>query len=518
MELSNVGKAPKMQLPIFEKAVTTDVVGDFSLPDYQPEIKRLLRIRASVMPPTGFCTSAGVEMSGAINYFVLYTGSDNKLYCAPLITEYSVSTPMDGDLPQIDSDSLFATCENRVESTVGRVSAPRRLNIKTKLHSTVKAYADSIQQIDTDGADNNSDTIEKLEAQANCCRLATAQSQPILLSDDVILDKANAEMRVVCAEGQVFVSGVTASSEGAVCRGEMLLKITLSPDAEAEDADCRPVIMWRKLPFEEKVEINALDKEYSATARGYCTDLSVEVEEGQLHVECAALLEILAQKNESISYVKDIYSTRRDSTEKYAKKVIHRAEKAINCNFTLSDSLLLNESGIDGTSLLADVCGTAVAESVSCDDGRCVVSGKANFHLLLTSNGEYSFAEIQLPFKYEADCDAVGEVVLCDSNAEIISCRARMDGERIGIDAEIAMMLRIATKEDLSVLESVSFKSDVVRRRGEYVVCFPATGDTLWSVAKRYHAPMAMLTVANDLPTAAPDDANALDGIGYLIV
>jgi hypothetical protein len=93
-----------------------------------------------------------------------------------------------------------------------------------------------------------------------------------------------------------------------------------------------------------------------------------------------------------------------------------------------------------------------------------------------------------------------------------------MDCERIGIDAEIALMLTIATKESLSVLESVSFKNDVVRRRGEYVVCFPAEGETLWSVAKRYHAPMAMLTVANDLHAAAPDDANALDGIGYLIV
>jgi hypothetical protein len=290
------------------------------------------------------------------------------------------------------------------------------------------------------------------------------------------------------------------------------------PESDEEDVDDRPVILWRKLPFDEKVEISGLDKEYSAAARGYCTDLSVEVEEGQLHVECAALLEAFAQKNESISYVKDIYSTRMDSTEKYAQKNVHYAQKTANCNFTLSDSLLLNESGIDSAAQIADVCGKATVESISCESGRCVVLGKADFHLLLTSNGEYSSAEIQLPFRYEADCNAGGEVILCDSEADVISCRARMDGERIGIDAEIAMMLRIASPEKLSVLESVSFKNDVVRRRGEYVVCFPAADDTLWSVAKRYHAPMAMLTVANALPSTAPDDKNALDGIGYLIV
>ena len=59
----------------------------------------------------------------------------------------------------------------------------------------------------------------------------------------------------------------------------------------------------------------------------------------------------------------------------------------------------------------------------------------------------------------------------------------------------------------------------MTRRRGEYVICFPAPTDTVWSVAKRYHAPMAGLTAANNLPAGVKADGKeSLEGVGYLIV
>ena len=40
-----------IQVPINEKSVMTDLSGDFTLPDYHPVIKRLLKIGAAVLPP-----------------------------------------------------------------------------------------------------------------------------------------------------------------------------------------------------------------------------------------------------------------------------------------------------------------------------------------------------------------------------------------------------------------------------------------------------------------------------------
>ena len=46
-------------------------------------------------------------------------------------------------------------------------------------------------------------------------------------------------------------------------------------------------------------------------------------------------------------------------------------------------------------------------------------------------------------------------------------------------------------------LTEADFGDEVTRRRGEYVICFPAPTDSLWTVAKRYHAPIAALTAVN---------------------
>jgi hypothetical protein len=94
-----------------------------------------------------------------------------------------------------------------------------------------------------------------------------------------------------------------------------------------------------------------------------------------------------------------------------------------------------------------------------------------------------------------------------------------MDGERVGVDAELAVSLRTYRPAPFTALSEFTVGEEVTRRQGEYAVCFPAPADSVWSVAKRYHAPMAALTAANNLPAGIrPDGAESLEGVGYLIV
>ena len=95
---------------------------------------------------------------------------------------------------------------------------------------------------------------------------------------------------------------------------------------------------------------------------------------------------------------------------------------------------------------------------------------------------------------------------------------ARPDGERVGIDAEVAVSLTVSCPQPLTVRSGMTLGADIKRSRSEAVICFPAPGDTLWSVAKRCRAPLSDLSAANDLPAAAPDSPASLEGVGYVIV
>ena len=67
MEDIRYSEGKYIQVPINEKNVITEMSNDFTLPDYQPEIKRLLHVSASVLPPTKYVGDSESELSGGID-------------------------------------------------------------------------------------------------------------------------------------------------------------------------------------------------------------------------------------------------------------------------------------------------------------------------------------------------------------------------------------------------------------------------------------------------------------------
>ncbi len=535
---SPVGEQAGVQLPVCRRTLTTDLSGDFSLPDYQPEIKRLLRVGVSIPSPEVYTSGDNVDLDGTMDYFVLYMGNDNQLYCAPLSTNYRMSLSLSDErerekdhgrplgAPSPLDGELTCTCDVTAEPVTGRVTSPRHLNIKSRLKAAVKVYGTCQLSTNSQG-EPMPDSVERLSATAPTACLFRGTGEPLALQDDMILNAADGgEQRVVCAEGQVMIHETAAGQNTVTCRGDVLLKLTLCPAEVAEGEDALPVISTRKIPFSQVVEVPGVTPDCACCARGACTEMSIEVEEGHLHSDLGVVLEVMAQKEQAAAFTKDLYSTRKETKGGYATYPTQRALGCFNGNFTLSDSLTLSDVGIHPSSRVMDVTATAYPEAITADaaKNRCVLTGRCRIHLLLYREGEYNAAELELPFRYEKEMGTMGKLaegVLpeFDGSVKAVSCRARMDGERVGIDAELAVALRLTAPDSLTTLASVTFGEDVTRRRGEYVICFPAADDTLWSVAKRYHAPLVPLGAANGLSLPEePDKAGSLEGTEYLIV
>ena len=534
-----------VQLPYPARHLTAEVTGDFTLPDYQPEIKRLLRIGVNLLPPDPNKSSS--DLMGRMDYYVLYVGQDGGVYCAPLSTEYRLEYPSEGNtgaMPAAMGEPTVCLCDLSSEVPVGRVVSPRRLHIRCRVKARVRAYGEC--PLGPWGADGEDDpTVETLTAEVPVGRLYQALSEPLVLGDDIILSPAEGEMRVVCAEGQIMMTEAAPAHGTVNCRGEVLVKLTLCPadtvgdllaelvaDAPTEKKPPALTILQRKIPFSQTVGMEGVTPDCAATANGYCSEITVQMDEGRLHLDVGVLTEVRAQQNEDVTCVADLYSTRREGACRYADYPAEVELRALNGNFTLSDSLPLTEVGIDPAARVVDVTATAFPEELTADPnkGRCLLTGKCRCHLLLLKDGDYTTAELELPFRYEFDdltlVKSASEANLqadsapaFDGNVGVVNCRARMDGERVGIDAELAVSLRTHAPAPFTALTDVGFGSEVTRRRGEYVICFPAPTDTVWSVAKRYHAPMAGLTAANNLPAGVKADGReSLEGVGYLIV
>ncbi|MBQ4090719.1 MAG: hypothetical protein IJC64_00215, partial [Clostridia bacterium] len=212
------------QIPICEKVNMTELSGDFTLPDYQPEIKRLLKISANVLPPSKYLGDSRAEFAGNIDYFVYYTGSDNEIYCAPLTDEYKIEVPIErGADWQVSNITGNATVLCDLVS--GRVTSPRKINVKCRLKSISRIFGDVATSRGFEGASGEN---EVLTCVSPLSRTVFASSDMIRLADEMIIDNQSGEVRVISADGRALISEVTCAEGTVSCRGEVYLKMLMS--------------------------------------------------------------------------------------------------------------------------------------------------------------------------------------------------------------------------------------------------------------------------------------------------
>ncbi|MBQ8410038.1 MAG: hypothetical protein IJY39_14355 [Clostridia bacterium] len=497
-----------LQLPLGEKTVTTELSGDFTLPDYQPEIKRLLRVGAEVLPPSKYIGSREAELEGSIDYYVYYTGSDNEVYCAPLSTEYKVSIPMETTEEQ-GILNLNVDVTVIPDLVIGRVTSPRKLSIKCRLRTRAEAFGEMALE---DGFDSETDGVEVLYGDAEVTRTCWGTGEQLRLSDEMIADSREGELRVISGEGRVLMNEIGVADGHISCRGDLYLRLMMS----REDGTA-PYTAVRKLPFSQNIPVEGVRADYSASARGSLCDMSITVEDGRVCIDVGLILEARACGNESVCYVKDAYSTERKTDCRYRSVRMPTDGTSFHGNFTLSDSVALEDVGLSAGVSVVDVSGMVTPEECGFERDKCTVTGKAKFSLLTQKDGEYSVSDVELPFRYEVKTQ--GEAIEACCEAAVVSARARVDGERVGIDAEIGIGGAMRSMAEASILDAVDFGEALTRAKGVYVICYPSAEDSLWSVAKRYGTPQAIIAKENSLPSdLPPDSAESLSNAKYLMI
>ena len=501
-----------LQIPLCNKTVLTEVAGDFSLPDYQPEIKRLLRIRPCVLPASHYAGAGNAEFAGTLDYYVLYMGNDGGLYCAPLHTEYLISAPFE----EGQGSATLCMADVVPESVVGRVSAPRKLNIRCRLSAGVRIFGTLPACERTEGVVDPF-SVERLRGEQTAAHVGYGIGDVVRLGEDILTDAKGRNMRLVCAEGQVHVQEASCSAGAVNCRGEVELKLMLSAEEQGSLPDPVPTYLVRKLPFSGSVPVSAAQPGAECCVIGNCAELSVAVEETFMHAEVGVMLQAHVMANRTVSYTKDIFSTKKACESEYETYELPIAIRALNGNFTQSDSLPLAEAEISAGCSIVDVCGSAEAQEMTWERGRCTLCGVGHYVVLTHADGEVAPHELALPWKYEFEC--AQEPQDWRAHVQVLSCRARVDGERIGIDAEIACAVEAWESTEARVLSSVSFGQATTAEKGSFVVCYPSSSDSLWSVAKRYGTALSGIRAANGLDNDVPADCyESIEGHKYLIV
>ncbi len=494
-------------------AVTCESTGEYTLPDYMPEVKRVLRVDADASIAGQYESGDRTDIGGDTRYTLLYTDPEGNLAAAELDGTFEGSVNVPAGSPMM--------VYPRVENASCRLGGPRKVSLRAGISLHPAAYRRV--SIEPPVVEEAVGQVEQLLRPMHVSTTAYFHAGDVSLTDSVKCDGAcvplttNAKVlvrEVKCEEGEVRV------------RGEVWLTTLCNSEAGS------PVTLSCKIPFEECISCDDVAPDFTGIAQAGCRRVMCDVTEGSngwnAVFDVTMNIDGMAVRNSMEEVVTDLYATSYEMKPKQESVTGRYYPVAQMANFTV-DGMIPRENFGGGDEPLRVVDARAAVASANCVPDGCVVAveGELRVSCILAcdaSDGSYRCESFDMPYKVRINCkEAVphGTTLTCEVNC--ISCRARADGARLGVDAELGMTLLGTCAETMEIIRSASPDPDapVTREEGAIIAAYLSSEDSLWSIGKRYHIPLADIASANSLPDEAleePSLAHHLDGLTRLMI
>ncbi|MBE6597855.1 MAG: hypothetical protein E7638_00270 [Ruminococcaceae bacterium] len=463
----------KLALKRFDTTHTLDVTEDFSLPDYIPEVRRIVGVQASPSVDGKYLNGDELEADGTVSYTVLYLGGDGGLCSVPLTTAFDGRIPVkstEGDVFGTDDLSLSSSAEN----VICRVTAPRRLTLssKVKMRLFSQKTVDCAEKI---SAEDKKASVKLKKDKAEYAAVKALRSN-IECGGEL---REREGTKVISAVGSLSINDAKVTKDGISVMGEARISLLLlTPDGVYTTAKGRCAVDT-VIPCDTA---NAM----GAAAYGRCLMCEIDTAEDGLitwNMECDIDCDCMMGGETEISTDGYCADYRDECT--YTDAAALSALKGVNGRLTVSGTKAVRPG-----MTWAGGWGKAAFDKAEQNGRRLTLTGNAVITSILCGEGEATAEECVIPVKYECETDGKesgGELVgKCEFS--VCDVGGRCDGETLNVTAELAINGVFLGERGLRYLETMTIDENAptARRKNVLTICVPDEGESEWDVMKRY--------------------------------
>ena len=499
----------RVQSEFLDRNLPQEITAEITLPDYRSEISRLLWVRPTFMPPVRFVGGGKADFSGTCRYDMLYTGPDGGLYSATEDGSYAFSVPLQLPSGFDNAGGVELSLEPAVDAVISRVTGPRKLSVRTRMHTRVCAFGEKDMGVRLCGDEGERERVLRLCDAVEGGRVLTGGQHTVELSE--VVENEGEELRLVATHGAVLLSDVSVAPDAVQCRGEAV--ITLLYCKEGDEA-VMPYTVLRKLPFTCEIPLDGATPDCEGRVSGAVSEIRAGVEEGKTLLDVRVALVAEAQTKECFALCRDLFLPGKEATPTYSEEHIFSAALCGNRHFSVSGEVNPAERGVPTEAAPLLAVADAEVKERGADGGQSVISGELVCHVLYCQGGEYGTAELSLPWR--TVLEGAADDMMIAASAPLVRVTPTREGWRI--DAEVQLSLRGVCRKTHRVLTEASFSAAEPKPRADVEICYPAAGETLWKVAKRYGISPDELAGANGLSGEDPNGAGTLAGVKYLMI
>lgn len=467
------------------------VEADFSMPEYMPEILRIIKSVAE--PKINSCRVTGdrVTVDGTCLLKMIYTAEDGGVY----------SFSQERNFTRYCENAKFSECVDAVAkisvSYVNcRATSTKRAEIKAGLNISVIGYTVKIQDIISlvDKTD-----IEEKCMPVRCASLGCRKTRSFAMSDTISLNVPSAF--VLSSKAVAVCNDIRKINNKIMLKGDALIDICY---VNADDKSQTEHIK-HNLPINQILEFDGMEERFSGEivltvcaidviqknendGKGASFDISLGIEASATMWEEKELLVIT-----------DAYSVSSSIDLKKSNYLFLCSPEYIKDTYIHKEDLSLSGASISD---IVDVTGDITRCDVKCENGIIVFWGSISVSFLARDySGNIVNYNKLIDYRYEKKSEDYCNTTKCNPDVKIVSLDYMKKSES-SIDLRIEMKMCGEAFQCLSfdvVTDITESEIQVKKERNAITVYFPEKEESLWSIARKYNTTVSAIAQENDL-------------------
>ncbi len=491
----------------FEETSHDEVSAEYNLPDYLPDINRLLKISAKICESQHDLSGDTVEYDGRLKCTILYATGDGSLKNAEFERDFSGSAAVSGTAG--DCEIRFGA---QIETVSCRLQNPRKLTAKLRLALTTAVFCTARTEPSVSGklTAEEEATVESREYGIASVVCTTAEEKNTPVSEDVELDAGlPAIEEIVSVEMDPCILDIRTGENKVVYKGEIpttILYLASKEEDASAGASPKYVSFSARIPIAGEIAAVGVTERHIPFA-----DVSVSTPEfrpqanafgenrtAELDFDYSVAIELYS--NEESTLTADMYSTAYESVCEM-QAISYESVLSSKCfNFTSEGSAPLEDG--DFKSVVMASAAASVGETEK-QGNKLRFTGEANVCVILTNGeGVYLARNFSIPLRAQAEVPPLADAFSVRVQPTVLSVTARPDGESVNVNLETLISYLIFEKHTEAHVQKLAVckeKPISCERDASLTLCYPGGSDTLWDIAKRYGTTTAALMEANGI-------------------
>lgn len=493
---------------------------DYTLPDYQGDVRRILYSIAEVADGGKFQNADSLDCVGTVTYKIVYVDSEGKTTPVSFISDYefSIKCPTES---YIDSD-----VHTRVSNFSIRLMGPRRFLAKCTLEAEVGIAERTRYEVSSSVA---GDEIECLGRDISVADAVFAASEERELADELtMLDGAIVdEVELLVFRAEPTSVSISRGEDGVSVRCQICTRALISERGEA------PRIYEGVSDFAENLTLEGVsaDAALIPTVRILSENISLNPCESGVSVVTSVIASasVSALGNTGVSLLGDCFSASRELelikgeyiytehigskliSERYSASVKRADVGAENLRNVLYESARVRAENITPLSAGLEISGFVQVSAIACE---------------IDEKGAPAYAPIKFeaPFAINVNLDCyIPTNFRYSLNLSLDSPHIDIDENELRLMGNLSGAVTVLCDKKSPCITAVAPGAQIQPRDPSTVsVYYPTEGETLFDVAKSFHISPMELARANELSeavcTASGSATLVGSGVGYLLI